>query len=49
MMREVFEKIQGLSEDPTTCAAVISSDSHLKDQLQRELDAKAEGENRNYP
>jgi len=42
-MREAFEEIRCLSDDPATRAAAISREIHLKDQLQRELDAKADG------
>jgi len=42
-MREAFEEIRRLSDDPATRAAAISREIHLKDQLQRELDAKADG------
>ena len=43
-MREAFEEIQRLSEDPATRAAAISREIFLKDQVQRELDAEAAGE-----
>ena len=42
-MKEAFEEIQRLSDDPATRAAAISREIHLKDQIQRELDAKADG------
>lgn len=42
-MREAFEEIRRLSDDPATRAAAISREIHLKDQIQRELDAKADG------
>ena len=45
-MREAFDEIQRLSEDPATRAASISREIHLRDQIQRELDAKTDGEHK---
>ena len=45
-MREAFDEIQRLSEDPATRAAAISREIHLRDQIQRELDAKTDGEHK---
>lgn len=45
IMKEAFDEIQRLSEDPATRAEAISREIHLKDQMQRELDAKVEGKN----
>lgn len=42
-MKEAFEEIQRLSQDPQTRARAISREIHLRDQLQREEDAKIDG------
>ena len=42
-MKEALKEIQRLSEDPETRKAAIAREIHLKDQLQRELEAKEDG------
>ncbi|WP_438317122.1 hypothetical protein [Sporosarcina sp. FA9] len=42
-MQEALKEIQRLSEDPETRKAAIAREIHMKDQLQRELEAKMEG------
>ena len=42
-MREAYSEIQRLSDDAETRKAAIAREIHLKDQIQRELDAKEEG------
>jgi len=42
-MKEAFEEIQRLSQNPKTRALAISREIHLKDQLQREEDAEIYG------
>jgi len=42
-MKEAFEEIQRLSQDPKTRAIAISREIHLKDQRQREYDAMEKG------
>lgn len=43
IMGDAFEEIQRLSNDQETRKAAISREIHLKDQIQRELDAKVDG------
>ena len=43
-MKEAYEEIQRLSDDKETRKAAIARDIHLRDQVQREFDAKEEGE-----
>ena len=42
-LEEAFEEIRRLSQDPKTRALAISREIGLKDQLQRELDAREDG------
>ncbi|MCG7335921.1 Rpn family recombination-promoting nuclease/putative transposase [Sporosarcina sp. ACRSM] len=43
IMKEAFEEIQRLSQDPKTRALAISREIQLKDQMQREYEARMEG------
>ncbi len=42
-MHEAYEEIKRLSEDPATRALAHSREQFLKDQMQRELDARRRG------
>ena len=46
-MKEAYSEIQRLSDDMETRKAAIAREIHLKDQIQRELDAKEEGREEN--
>lgn len=43
-MKEAYDEIQRLSDDKETRKAAIAREIHLRDQVQREYDAKEEGE-----
>ena len=42
-LQDAYDEIRRLSQDPKTRALAIAREIGLKDQLQRELDAKEEG------
>lgn len=42
-MKEAYEELQRLSEDKETRKAAIAREIHLRDQVQREFDAKEDG------
>ncbi|WP_256439533.1 Rpn family recombination-promoting nuclease/putative transposase [Sporosarcina sp. 6E9] len=46
-IRDAFSEIQRLSDDTEMRKAAIAREIHLKDQIQRELDAKEEGKEEN--
>lgn len=42
-MKEAYEELQRLSADKETRKAAIAREIHLRDQVQREFDAREEG------